>query len=88
MAGRGARPFGERRNWYRVFSGVTCIYISAGMVPNLGKSRKAFTDNGLQISAEVPSLNLVQIIVRARLTKLPAAGVPGGKLRPLPTQSG
>jgi hypothetical protein len=23
MAGRGARPFGERRNWNRVFSGVT-----------------------------------------------------------------
>jgi len=25
MAGRGARPFGERRNWFRVFSGVTCF---------------------------------------------------------------
>jgi len=23
MAGRGTRPFGERRNWFRVFSGVT-----------------------------------------------------------------
>ena len=25
MAGRGTRPFGERRNWFRVFSGVTCF---------------------------------------------------------------